>query len=403
MPKLLQINSVINSGSTGRIAENIGGLAAEHGWQSYIAYGRDDRPSVSNKIKIGTKWDLIYHGMQTRLFDNHGFASKKATKTLVDQIRKIQPDIIHLHNIHGYYINVEILFTFLASSAIPVVWTLHDCWAFTGHCSHYMAVNCNKWQTQCFNCPLHSAYPKSYTDHSKKNYIKKKALFTSLDSLTLVTPSQWLKDQVAESFLNIYPAKVINNGIDLNIFKKRDIQQLKTKYRIPAGVFIMLGVASGWDDRKGLSDFIKLSHQLSKNEMLIMVGLTRTQLKELPSNIVGLTRTDSIEELSGLYSLADVYLNLTYEDNFPTTNLESLACGTPVITYNTGGSPETLTEETGYVVEKGNLGSLRNIINIIKNSTDNRSAVCRNRAETFYNKNEKNKEYLDLYQKLTGL
>jgi putative colanic acid biosynthesis glycosyltransferase len=231
MKKLLQINSVINSGSTGRIAEEIGQTAIDTGWESYIAYGRNERPSSSKLIKIGTDKDIKLHGLQTRLFDRHGLGSKGATTDFIRQIEKIGPDIVHLHNIHGYYINMEVLFHYLKKVNIPVVWTFHDCWPITGHCSHFTFVGCEKWKTQCYNCPQKTGYPASYLiDRSKKNFILKKELFNSLSNLTLVPVSQWLSGILKESFLQNYSIKVINNGVNTEVFRPSEVSDFRNKH-----------------------------------------------------------------------------------------------------------------------------------------------------------------------------
>lgn len=402
MPTLLQINSVINSGSTGRIAEEIGQLAMKNGWKSYIAYGRNDRPSESQLIKIGNDWDIKWHGLQTRLFDRHGLASKKATIELVEKIIEIKPDIIHLHNLHGYYLNIEILFHYLAIAGIPVVWTLHDCWPMTGHCSHFSFIGCNKWKTQCEHCPQKKEYPASYlTDRSFKNYQLKKDLFTSVPQMTLVPVSNWLANIVKESFLKIYPIKTIYNGVDTSVFAPCSTTKIREKYKIPTVTFVMLGVASVWSERKGLRDFIRLSESLKENEMIILVGLTNKQKNNLPRNIFVISRTENIHELAELYALADVFVNPTWEDNFPTTNIEALACGTPVITYQTGGSPEAVTPETGFVVEQGDFTGIRDAIDTIKSKGKSFYAeTCRERAVKMFDKNERYTEYLELYEQM---
>lgn len=399
--KVLQINSVVNSGSTGRIAEEIGQTAISCGWKSYIAYGRNERPSSSNLIKIGTDKDVKLHGLQTRLFDRHGLSSRKATSDFIKQIDNIKPDIVHLHNIHGYYINIEVLFHYLKNANVPVVWTFHDCWPITGHCSYFSYVGCEKWKSQCFECPRKSGYPASYfIDRSKKNYILKKELFNSLPNLTLVPVSQWLSGVLEESFLQKYPIKVINNGINTEVFKPSEGSAFRTKYSLD-DKFILLGVASIWDERKGLKDFIELSKLLNSDYQIVLVGLTNKQIKQLPENILGIERTESVEGLAEIYASSDVFINPTYEDNFPTTNLESLACGTPVITYETGGSPEAIDESTGIVVEQGNINKLVDAINQIK-SHDKQyySDACVERAHRLYRKEDRYREYIDLYEYL---
>ena len=399
--KLLQINSVINFGSTGRIAEEIGQLAITLGWESYIAYGRNDRASQSKKIRIGTEWDLKIHGLKTRLFDRHGFGSTKATKKLIIEIEKLKPEIIHLHNIHGYYINIELLFNYLSQTTIPIVWTFHDCWPITGHCVYFDFVGCKKWKEHCDKCPQKNTYPSSvFRDNSFYNYDIKKKLFNSVSSLTLVPVSDWLADIIKESFFRKYPVEVIHNGVDTSIFRSSNVDKVKNKYDL-ANKFVILGVASVWDSRKGLNDFLELNTRLMSNEVIILIGLTLKQKKSLPNNIIGIERTENISELVEFYSTADVFVNPTWEDNFPTTNIEALACGTPVITYNTGGSPEAISKETGFSITKGSLNELREKLDTIKmNGKSHYKEACRKRAMDNFNKNERYQEYIDLYQSL---
>lgn len=401
MKTLLQINSVVNSGSTGRIAEEIGQSAIAAGWESYIAYGRNERPSSSKLIRIGSDKDIKLHGLQTRLFDRNGLGSKYATTAFIRKVEDIKPDIVHLHNIHGYYINMEVLFLYLKRVNIPVVWTFHDCWPITGHCSYFSFVGCEKWKTQCYKCPQKRGYPSSYfIDRSKKNYNLKKELFNSFSNLTLVPVSEWLSGVLEESFLQNYPIRVINNGINTEAFKPSEGSAFRTKYSLD-DKFILLGVASIWDERKGLKDFIELSKLLNSDYQIVLVGLTNKQIKQLPENILGIERTESVEGLAEIYASSDVFINPTYEDNFPTTNLESLACGTPVITYETGGSPEAIDESTGIVVEQGNINKLVDAINQIK-SHDKQyySDACVERAHRLYRKEDRYREYIDLYEYL---
>jgi glycosyltransferase involved in cell wall biosynthesis len=400
--KILQINSTVNSGSHGRIAEDIGKvlLAQEH--ESVIAAAHTGRGSASGLVTIGKAWDRNLHGLKTRLLDRHGFGSIKATHLFIDRIKEIKPDIIHLHNIHGYYLNIRLLFDYFKEVQLPVVWTLHDCWPFTGHCSFFDAVNCSKWQTECNNCPNLEGYPASWgVDQSKRNFNDKKGIFNGLNSLQIVTPSNWLANHVSKSFLSGYPVKVIHNGIDLNAFQpNKSNERILAKYKLSENP-VLLGVASIWDKRKGLDDFIQLSQIIDKDFQIVLVGLNKTQLSNLPGNFKGIERTESIEELAALYSVADAFLNPTYVDNFPTTNIEALACGTSVITYNTGGSPEAIDEHTGLVVEKGDISGLYQAINqVLSKGKAYYSANCRSWAEELFNKDERYKDYLGLYEQL---
>ncbi len=405
MKKILQISIEVNSGSVGRIAEQIGEKIIENNWESYITFARNNLPSKSKTIRIGNRFDVLWHVFMTRIFDNHCFESKKATRKLIEKIQEIKPDIIHLHHLHGYFINIEILFDYLSKSDIPVVWTFHDCWSFTGHCAYFDFVACDKWKTECYQCPQKKEYPKSLiVDRSKKNFWQKKSLFNSVKKMTIVPVSFWLGDLVKQSFLGGHSVKVIQNGINLDNFKKTDSRaEIKAKYKIAENSFIILGVASTWDRRKGLAYFIKMSEMLDDSHQIVLVGLSKKQLKEIPKNIIGIERTENVQQLAALYSAADVFANPTLEDTFPTTNLESLACGTPVITFKTGGSPESITEETGIVVPKGDLNALiEGIQTIKKNTKEYYSKQCEARAVNNYNKDVKFEDYIALYKELLG-
>lgn len=346
------INTVCGIGSTGRICSDLAEVLEQNGNECKIAYGRGVVPEKYKKyaVKIGSDLDVKLHALQTRLFDNTGFGSEKVTQKFINWIKEYNPDVIHLHNLHGYYINIEVLFNYLAEANKPVIWTLHDCWTFTGHCTHYSYVKCDKWKYGCNNCPQKREYPSSLIfDSSKKNWETKRALFTSVKNITFVSPSRWLANQVEQSFLNKYPVEVVPNGIDLTVFKPTP-SDFRKKHNLE-GKNIILGVASAWEPRKGLEDFVELSKTLDDSYKIILVGLSEKQKKELPENILGITRTNNVNELAEIYTAADVFFNPTYEDTYPTVNLEAQACGTPVVTYRTGGSVESVPEEN--VIEQG--------------------------------------------------
>lgn len=393
--KVFQINTVCGYGSTGRIAVDINTILISQGHEGIIAYGRGTAPDDVKTRKIGTTLDNYFHVAKTRFTDKHGFASRKATLKLIDEIQQYDPDIIHLHNIHGYYVNIKLLFKYLSQANKPVVWTLHDCWSFTGHCSHFDHQQCSRWKTGCFECPQKNRYPKSwFLDNSKWNYNQKKALFTAVQNMTLITPSRWLADLVEQSFLKQYPVKVINNGIDLDAFQPKK-SLFRTQYHLE-NKLIVLGVASVWDDRKGLHYFEKLSMDLDENFTVVIVGLTEKQKKQLPKNILGITRTNSVEELAEIYTAADVFVNPSVEDTFATTNIEALACGAPVITFKTGGSPECVDESCGIIIEKDNYNVLLTTIQSVKYKTISKEA-CLVMAQKFH-KGARFLEYIDTYK-----
>lgn len=402
MPTLFQINSFCNTGSTGRIAEALGQTVMKHGWQSFIAYGRTANPSQSYTYKIGNKWNMMWHGLQTRLFDKQGLASRRATKELIKVIRSAEPDIIHLHNLHGYYLNYPLLFKFLRDYGRPVVWTLHDCWSFTGHCPHFEFAKCDKWKDRCGSCPTKHDYPASlWKDRSTENFQDKKAAFTQLDNLTLVPVSDWLATYLKMSFFNKYPIHRIHNGIDVSMFNvKNKRKEIHARYKIPDENHLIIGVAGIWDKRKGLADFIKLRKALPLKYSIMLVGLSRKQIGKLPNGIVGIRRTESVEELAEIYSAADVLFNPTWEDTFPTINLEAMACGTPVVAYRTGGCVEQIVEGTGYIAEQGNIEDAQNHIVKLCNSDNSDSACCRDWIVNNFRQEDRYDEYFKLYESL---
>jgi len=395
--KVLQINSVCGIGSTGRIVTDIHNMLLEQGHESYVAYGRDLPKNCNNSIRIGSKIDNYTHAAITRVFDKHGFGSKRSTIEFIDKVERINPDIIHLHNIHGYYINIEILFKYLKESRKQVVWTLHDCWSFTGHCSHFDYVGCKKWEKECYDCPQKKRYPTSFCfDNSRKNYNIKKLLFTGIENMTIVTPSKWLYKTAKKSFLKEYPVKVINNGIDLDIFKPTD-----NNFREIKGIddkFIILGVANVWNDRKGFQCFIELSSMLADDEIIVLVGLTEKQKRHIPDNIIGITRTNDTKELVEIYTASNVFVNPTLEEVLGMTNIEALACGTPVITYNTGGSVESIGEKCGYVTKNKDSKNIYNEIKILRKVTPE-ARDCIEKSKEF-SKYKKLSMYIDLYKTL---
>lgn len=356
--KVLMINVVCGIRSTGRICTDLATELEKQGHEVKIAYGREQVPQQFRKyaVRIGSDFDVKLHGLKARVLDAAGFGSKRATEKFIKWVREYDPDVIHLHNIHGYYINIEVLFKYLKTCGKKIIWTLHDCWAFTGHSAYCDAIDCRKWKDGCRKCPQLKEYPKAMIDLSCINWKKKRALFTRISNMIIVTPSYWLEGYVKQSFLKEYPVKVIHNGIDTSQFYPmvndfRKLYNLEDKY-------ILLGVATSWDDMKGYSDFIKLSEMLDERYKIVMVGLTDKQLGELPSKILGIKRTSSVKELAYIYNSADLFLNLTYCENYPTVNIEAMACGTPVLTYQTGGSPEIVKKYGGIVIKKGDLKSV---------------------------------------------
>lgn len=392
--KVLQINSVYGILSTGRIAYDIVELQKKNGIEPYIASGMGSFDSPYIHVMNGRRY-LKANILLTRLFGRHGFYNRIATRKLIKFMDRVSPDIIHLHNIHGHYINIKMLFEYIQRKNIPVVWTLHDCWAFTGHCPHFDYIGCDRWKRGCGDCPQRRGYPDSwFFDRSKRNFADKKRLFTGVQKMHIVTPSQWLADLAEQSFLGDYPITVINNGIDTEAFKPTpsDIRErlgLQDK-------FLILGIVSNLNSTKGGQYFLKLSPMLKEDEHILLLSLEGNY--DLPKNITAIGRTESTEELSQIYSAADVFVNPTLQDTFSMINVEAISCGVPVVTFNTGGSAESLTESSGISVPKGDTEALYKAIQRVRDNEINRED-CRTRGLEF-DRNKRFEKYIEIYREL---
>lgn len=398
--KILQINSVCGIRSTGRICTDIAEILEENNHECKILYGRENVPEKFRKyaVRIGTDCQVNWNGLKARVLDNEGFNAIKQTKQILSYIENYKPDLVHLHNLHGYYINMKLLFNYLSEQAIPVVCTMHDCWSITGHCAYFTKVKCEKWKAGCYDCELTKRYPISLImDHSKINWNKKKELFGLIKNLTVITPSIWLADIMKQSFLGNNDIQVINNGIDTVAFKRTQ-GDIRGKYRLGEKK-IVLGVASAWGDSKGLPDFIELSKSIENQYQIVLVGVDEKQMELLPENIIGIKKTNDVNELAQLYSAAMVFVNPTHSDNYPTTNLEARACGTPVITYNTGGSPESAGTDA-VVLEPGDIEGIRSAIDKIANGNAQNIDITQNYK---LSRTYMAEQYISLYfEKLSG-
>ena len=396
MMKILQINTVCGNGSTGRIAVEIQKYCEKKGISGCVLYGRKCKNAPQSSVLTQSKQEFYVNAFRARLFDNEGFGASASTKRIINYIREYEPDIIQLHNLHGYYINLKMLFQYLKEYGKPIVWTLHDCWAFTGHCTHYAYYNCNKWKSECEHCIQKKEYPKSYfMDRSKVNYITKKNIFSAMENLTLVVPSMWMQSQVKSSFLSKYNVKVIYNGIDLEIFKKN-----KTSLKKELGLenkIILLGVADGFGKKKGIDNFIRLYSLLDHSRYsMILVGLKENQIAELPKGIIGIKRTTTQDELVQLYSIADLFLNLSREESMGLVTVEALACGVPVLVNNATALPEIVEESgCGIIVDYDNMEQAAHIISR-EEFLEISEADCRKYAKKF-DKATKYQQYYDLY------
>lgn len=396
--KIAEINSC-NFGSTGNIMLEIAKTARNCSHTVCVSYpkSRDNAKKQSDKdIVIGNRISRNFHLKLAEITGLNGCFSYFSTVRFLKKLDKFKPDIIHLHNLHNCYINLSLLFKYIKKHNVKTVWTLHDCWSFTGHCTHFDMAGCSRWKTECRNCPQYKEYPKSMFDNSKRMYKLKKKWFAGVENMTIVTPSKWLAELVKGSYLKDYPVKVINNGIDLNIFKPTE-SDFRKKYGLQ-NKYIVLGVAFGWGKRKGLDVFCELSKRLDSGKyQIVLVGTDDGVDKLLPDNIISVHRTQNQTELAEIYTAADIFANPTREENYPTVNMESIACGTPVVTFNTGGSPEIIDETCGTAVPKDDINAMCNEIIRVCETQPYSKDDCLKRAESF-DKNKKFREYVRLYE-----
>lgn len=394
--KVCAINSVVY-GSTGNIMLQIADLARKEGIETYTfsMKWRNQIKKNNEHCYFGNFLEnagSIKLGKYTGL---NGCFAVGGTISLLKKFDEIKPDIIHLHNLHNCYINLPMLFHYIKRKHIRVIWTLHDCWAFTGQCPHFTMIKCEKWKTGCYHCPQYRMYPSAIVDRTEKMWKLKRKWFTNIGNLLIITPSEWLAKMVKKSFLKEYPVKVVNNGIDTDVFKPTQ-NNFREKNNIHKR-YIVLGVAFGWDKRKGLDIFIKLSEELPDNYQIVLVGIDEKKAQELPVKILTVEKTHNQKELAEIYSASDIFVNPTREDNFPTVNLEALACGTPVVTFNTGGAPECINSKTGSVVECDDVERIAaEIVRICREKPYARDECAKQGRK--YDKRLKFKEYINIYK-----
>lgn len=400
---VLQINIESNYGSTGRIVEGIGRLAQSQGIETHVAYSRGANPSRLNTHHIGNKLSQGLHLVRTRVFGDHLKGSGFSTKQLIKLIEKLDPNIVHIHQVHGYYLHVPILFKYLRKSDRKIVWTLHDCWSYTGHCSYYTKIGCQKWLKECHNCPQFSGYPKSYFfDRSKEEFNLKKELFASMQNLHLVAISDWLKEEVSKSILAELPISVIKNGVDLEIFKPIKFnKELEKKKRGITSKNVVIATGTTWNSSKGLEDYKKLGAKLPNNTTLLLVGIPTYLQVGFPNSTICIERTESKEELSLLYNIADVVLSLSYQESFGLTIPEGLACGTPGVAYRNTALKEHISEHTGKLVMTGNIQEASQAIaEVIEVGKSAMSEACISFCHKNYNLKNNYQNYLSLYSQL---
>lgn len=397
--RIVQINGGAK-GSTGKIMMGIADVARAQGHEvmcaSPITTTNRDAGEDCGYYRIGTFNSRRLNVALARITGFNGCFAWFETYKLLKKIDEFKPDIIHLHNLHDSYINFPMLFSYIKKHNVPTVWTLHDCWAFTGQCPHFTIVKCDKWKAGCHNCPQYKEYPASLYDNTKKMWQLKKKWFTGVKNMTIVTPSRWLARLAQESYLKEYSIRVINNGIDLNVFKPTQ-SNFRERYEIPADKHIILGVSFAWGYRKGLDCFVEMAEKLGEQYQIVLVGTDDEIDKNLPHNIISIHRTQNQKELAEVYSAANVFVMPTREENYPTVNMEAIACGTPVVTFRTGGSPEMLDDKTGKVVEANNIEVTEKAIKDIcekKGCNDEDYIVAYSKK---FNMQKKFTDYIELY------
>ena len=395
--KIAMINAV-PYGSTGKIMFSLSDIATERNHEvkcttgyTKVGCNRSDWFVTSGFLGKGI------HKVLATITGYRGLFSLAPTLKLILKLRKFSPDVIHLHNLHGWYLNLPVLFGYIKKRNIRVIWTLHDCWSFTGQCPHFTMAKCDKWKTGCHHCKSYHNYPAAYRDSSRRMWKLKKKWFTGIRNLTIVTPSNWLADLVKQSYLKDYPVMIINNGIDLSVFKPSE-SNFRNKYAISMSKKILLGVSFGWGEKKGLDVFLELAKRLDNEKyQIVLVGTDETVDQQLSESIISIHRTQNQKELAEIYTVADLFVNPTREENYPTVNMESIACGTPVLTFRTGGSPEILDETCGSVVDCDDIDAMeKEIIRICENNPYSQE-MCLQRAQAF-DMHERFHEYIALYE-----
>lgn len=393
--KIVQINTTCGVGSTGKIAVSISELLTDRGIENNILFSTATN-GYGLGIACGKPGYTKIQALKSRILGNYGFNSHVETKRIIAELERLSPSVVLLHNLHGHDCNLEMLFSYFRQKQTKLVWVFHDCWTFTGYCTHFTYAKCDRWKNACHHCTQRKQF-SWFFDRSATLYQRKKALFSELD-LTIVTPSQWLADLVKQSFLKEYPVKVIHNGIDLSVFRPTP-SDFREKYHIPQDKFVLLGVAFGWGRRKGLDVFVELSRRLDPEKyQIVLVGTDDAVDKNLPENILSIHRTQNQQELAEVYTAADLFVNPTREDNYPTVNMEAIACGTPVVTFDTGGSPESVDEGTGVVVDCDDVDALEQKIIRISHISPFDTDNCIRKAKSF-DGTARFEEYLNLLVK----
>lgn len=401
MKKLVQINTVCNN-STGQIMHDIQEEAVEQGYDAISFVGRRKVYKDLKCEKFGNPISFWSHVVLNTLFDCQGYGSYFATKKLIRRLREEKPDIIHLHNLHGYYLHLPLLFRYLkAEFRGRLFWTFHDCWPFTGHCPHFVIAECDRWKTKCCKCPQKKSYPISlFFDSSYKNYENKKRMFTSVKDLTIITPSEWLGELAKESFFKGFNVQVVNNGIDTDIFSpcldNQKARKILNKYNIPDNRKILLGVAGIWESRKGLDKFIGLSDLVDDSYIIVLVGLSKRRIKSMPNNIIGIEHTENKADLAVLYSMAHIFINPSMEESFSLVTVEAMACGTPVIALGTSAVKELVDADCGIILQENSVENYMEAVREIETKNLSRELIAQKALR--YSKECMTKKVLELYE-----
>lgn len=402
MPTLVQFNPVANWGSTGRLTEDIGDVVMDAGWDSYIAFGRQFNPSKSHLLQVGGKMSVWSHTLKTRLFDRQGFGSYCATKKLLKQFDEIKPDVFQFHNLHGNFLNLPLVLKYATENDIPIVWSLHDCWSMTGHCAHFVRIGCDRWKTECHDCPLKGEYPNSWLlDASRQNYREKKSLIEAIPRLAIISGSEWLAGIAAQSYFKGRDIHFIPDGIDVEIYQPRtNGDELRRKLGLE-GKFVILATGTEWTEDKGLSDYGKLRKLLSSDYAIVLVGMSPDALERVPEGVIGLPRTKTPVELSEYYSMADCVMSLSKMESFGLTPVEGYACGTPAIVYDTTALPELITPETGFVAKFLDVADVKEKVELMREKGKAfYTKKCREIAEEKYDRRKCYHEYMNVYESL---
>lgn len=399
--RILQVNAVNGIMSTGRTCLEMEQYLNAHGAECYTAYSIGS-PSPG-AYKIAHPLECKLHALLSRLFGLQGYFSFFSTGKLLRLIKRLQPDVVHLRNLHANYLNIRTLLGYLAKNDIATVVTLHDCWDYTGKCTHYFVQGCDRWQTGCHHCPkLRTGHNSWFFDRTDKMWRDKKQGFQSIPRLAVTGVSDWMTGEAQKSFLSsAKQVKRIYNWVDLQVFRPVEAEALRERLGI-AGKTVILGVASGWSNRKGLHTFLKLAELLGDHEIIVLVG--NMQPVQLPPNVLHIPATHDVQELVAYYSMADVFLQMSPEETFGKVAAEALACGTPVVAVDSTANSELVDESCGALVpDNENTAAIHQAIaQLLCKDRAQTAEACRAFACRKFDKEYCMQQYVELYKALLG-